>query len=227
MQQLTTLLLIVLTVGAYLVFRAIYMRHNHPLINVVALSSGVIIAVLVLLDKPYSVYVPANKIMTFMLGPATVALAVPLYLNRVLLRKHGLSIIVSVAVGAVVTMVSAGLLGKLFGLPQHIIISLIPKGVTIPFAVEISRIYGGEPAITIAFVVATGTFGGAFGLSLLTWARINNPVARGLSMGTVAHGQGTAMAFLEGFDQGSMAGLAMTLAGVITAVLAPLVMFFF
>jgi predicted murein hydrolase (TIGR00659 family) len=225
--HLTTLLLMTLTVGTYLIFRAIYMRYNHPLINVVALSVGVIIAVMMLFGAPYSTYVPGKNIMTFMLGPATVALAVPLYLNRHLLRKHGLSILISVALGSAVTMISAGLLGKLCGMPKQIVISLIPKGVTIPFAVEISRIYGGEPAITTAFVVATGTLGGVIGLSFLTWARITNPVARGLSMGTVAHGQGTAMSFMEGYEQGAMAGLAMTLAGIMTAALAPFVMIFF
>jgi len=157
-----------------------------------------------------------------MLGPATVALAVPLYVNRHLLAKYGVSIFVSVAAGAVVAIVSAGLVAKILDMPKQIVISILPKGVTIPFAIEISRICGGEPAITIAFVVATGTLGGTIGLPLLTWSGITDPVARGLAMGTVAHGQGTAMAFMEGYEQGAMAGLAMTLAGIMTAAAAPL-----
>lgn len=225
---MTSILLIALTVGAYLIFRALYIRYSHPLINVVVLSAALVIGTLLILKIPYQAYAPAKNIMTFMLGPATVALAVPLYVNRHLLAKYGIGIFISVAAGAVVAMVSAGLVAKILGMPKQIVISIIPKGVTIPFAVEISRICGGEPAITIAFVVATGTLGGTIGLTLLTWSGITDPVARGLAMGTVAHGQGTAMAFMEGYEQGAMAGLAMTLAGIMTAAAAPLLvpMFF-
>lgn len=222
MHQLTTLLLIAVTVCAYLIFRALYLRYSHALINVVLLSSAVVIVMLFIFKIPYQAYVPAKNIMTFMLGPATVALAVPLYVNRHLLAKYGVSIFVSVAAGAVVAIVSAGLVAKILDMPKQIVISILPKGVTIPFAIEISRICGGEPAITIAFVVATGTLGGTIGLPLLTWSGITDPVARGLAMGTVAHGQGTAMAFMEGYEQGAMAGLAMTLAGIMTAAAAPL-----
>ena len=221
MQQLTTISLIALTVVAYLIFRALYMRYSHPLINIVVLGAAVIISALLILKIPYEAYVPAKNIMIFMLGPATVALAVPLYTNRHLLVKYGAIIFASVAAGAVITMVLAGVISKILGMPKQIVISMMPKGVTIPFAVEISRIYGGEPAITIVFVVATGTLGGTIGLTLLTWCGITNPVARGLAMGTAAHAQGTAMAFMEGYEQGAMAGLAMTLAGIITAAAAP------
>ncbi len=221
MQQLTTILLIALTVGSYLVFRALYMRYSHPIINVVVLSAAVVIAALLLLKMPYQSYVPAKDIMNFMMGPATVALAVPLYENRHLLAKYGMAIFISVAAGSVVTMVTAGLIAKMLYLPKQLVMSIIPKGVTIPFAVEISKICGGEPAITIAFVVATGTLGGSIGLTLLSWSGITSPVARGLAMGTVAHGQGTAMSFMEGYEQGAMAGLAMTLSGIMTAAAAP------
>ena len=106
MQQLTTVLLIAFTVGAYLIFRALY-RHSHPLINIVVLSAAAVIALLLMLKIPYTTYVPAKGIMIFMLGPATVALAVPLYAQRQLLAKYGIAIFVSVAAGAVITMVSA------------------------------------------------------------------------------------------------------------------------
>jgi putative effector of murein hydrolase len=89
--------------------------------------------------------------------------------------------------------------------------------------VEIAKLQGGSPGLASAFVVATGTLGSVFGAPLLNWAGIRNPVARGLAMGTSAHGQGTAMAFMEGEREGSMAGLAMTLSGLTTAALAPLV----
>jgi predicted murein hydrolase (TIGR00659 family) len=224
MPQLTFLFCVAITVGAYLAFRALCIRYNHPLLNVVVLSTAAVITILILCKIPYESYVPAKNIMSFMLGPATVALAVPLYRNRHLMKKYGPAIFVSVAAGSIVTMVSAGLVAQWGGLPKNVVISIIPKGVTIPFAVEITRIYGGEPAMTVAFVVATGTLGGTIGLTLLTWCRITNPMARGLAMGTAAHGQGIAMSFLEGDEQGAMAGLAMTLAGIMTAAAAPFLM---
>ncbi len=160
--------------------------------------------------------------MTSLLGPATVGLAVPLYRHRSLLRGYAPAILIGVAVGVFTSMVSAAIIAFLAGLPREVVLSLVPKGVTIPFAVEIARIHGGSPALTSAFVIATGTLGSVFGGSLLTLTGIKDPVARGLAMGTGAHGQGTAMAFIEGQQQGSMAGLAMTLAGIMTASCAPI-----
>ncbi|OLN28635.1 LrgA-associated membrane protein LrgB [Desulfovibrio sp. DV] len=214
---------IVLTVATYLACRRLYLTVNHPLLNVVALSAGIVIAVLVACDLPYTVYAPARDVMTALLGPATVGLAVPLYRHRRLLRSHGLAIVASVGLGAFLAMLSAGLIASLGGLPREVVVSILPKGVSIPFAVEISRIYEGIPALSAAFVVATGTLGSLFGGWLLSRVGIGHPVARGLALGTVSHAQGTATALMEGEQQGAMAGLAMILAGIFTAGFAPLV----
>jgi predicted murein hydrolase (TIGR00659 family) len=222
MPQLLTLFTILLTLGAYLGSKALYLRHRHPLVNIVLLGAGLVIATLLLLRIPYQAYVPGRRIMTSLLGPATVGLAVPLYRQRDLLRRHAPAILAGVGLGSLGSMLVAGLVGLLAGLPKDVVLSLLPKSVTIPFAVEIARIHGGSPGLASAFVVATGTLGSVFGGTLLTWAGVRHPVARGLAMGTGAHGQGTAMAFMEGERQGSMAGLAMTLAGLTTATLAPL-----
>ncbi len=220
---LATPLFIALTLAAYLAMRALYLRFRHPLLNVVALTAGAVIAALVALDAPYSAYVPAQKIMTFLLGPATVALAVPLYRHRELLRKNAAPIAASVALGGLSAMLSASLIAKWGGLPRDVVMSMLPKGVTIPIAVEVARIYGGIPPLAAAFVVATGTFGSLFGCWLLSFARVHDPVARGLALGTVSHGQGVASALMEGERQGAMAGLAMILCGILTALMAPLV----
>lgn len=219
----TTLFAIGLTLAAYVGMRRLYLRYKHPLLNVVALGAALIITVLVVLGIPYSAYVPAKDIMTSLLGPATVGLAVPLYRHRGLLVRFGPAILGSVALGALLAMLTAGVIAQLGGLPTDVVMSIMPKGVTIPFAVEIARICGGIPALTAAFVVATGTLGSLIGGWLLTLARIQNPMARGLALGTVSHGQGTATALMEGEQQGAMAGLAMILAGIFTAGFAPLV----
>lgn len=214
---------VLLTLGSYLACSRLYARWRHPLLNVVLLGAGLVIATLLLLRIPYQAYLPGRALMTSLLGPATVGLAVPLYRHRELLRRYAPAILAGVAAGSLASMLSAALIALLAGLPREIVLSIVPKSVTIPFAVEIARIHGGSPALASAFVVATGTLGSVIGGSLLTWAGVRDPVARGLALGTSCHGQGTAMAFLEGEEQGSMAGLAMTLAGIITAGLAPLV----
>jgi len=222
MPQLMTLFTILLTLGAYWLSKALYLKYRHPLLNIVLLGAGLVIATLLALKIPYAAYLPGRQLMTFLLGPATVGLAVPLYRHRSLMRRYALPIGAGVGFGALASMAVAGLIGLVGGLPREVVMSLLPKSVTIPFAMEIARIHGGSPGLAAAFVVATGTLGSVFGGTLLTWAGIRHPVARGLAMGTGAHGQGTAMAFMEGEQQGSMAGLAMTLAGLTTAALAPL-----
>ena len=124
-------------------------------------------------------------------------------------------------------MASVLFITQIGGLSREIIVSIIPKSSTVPFAVEVAALAGGNPALAVAFVVATGTFGSVIGLSLLSRFKIYNPVARGLAMGTVSHGQGTAMALLEGEQQGAMAGVAMALAGIFTSVLAPVLIALF
>lgn len=222
MRGLMILFTILLTVGSYLLSKALYLRYRHPLLNIVLLGAGLVIATLLALRIPYTAYMPGRQAMTWLLGPATVGLAVPLYRQRSLLRRHAREIAAGVGLGSLASMLIAGLIALAAGLPTEVILSLLPKSVTIPFAVEIAGIHGGSPGLASAIVVATGTLGSAFGGTLLTWAGIKVPVARGLAMGTGAHGQGTAMAFMEGERQGSMAGLAMTLAGITTATLAPL-----
>ena len=227
MQEVITVVSIFITIGVYLVSRYLYFRYNNPLINIVLLSTAALIAILVICRLPYAAYVPAKNIMTFLLGPATVALAVPLYRNRHLLKEYGWAIVLGVGSGSLVSMATVLLITQAGGLSKDIIVSIIPKSSTIPFAVGVAQLAGGNPALAVAFVVATGTFGSVAGLSLLTWFKIQDPVARGLAMGTVAHGQGTAMALLEGDKPGSMAGVAMALAGVFTALAAPVLVTLF
>lgn len=220
-QHLITVLAIVGTLLTYMAMRRLYLRYQHPGINIVGLSAAVIIIALLACDLPYKTYEPAKKIMTFLLGPATVGLALPLYRYRALLARQALAIVASVAVGAFVAMTSAGLIARLGGLPHEVVMSILPKGVSIPFAVEVTAMYGGIPALAAAFVVATGTLGSFLGSWTLDLFRMQDPTARGLALGTVSHAQGTAAALQEGELQGAMAGLAMILAGIFTVLLFP------
>jgi predicted murein hydrolase (TIGR00659 family) len=212
---------VLLTVGAYLATRRIFLRFKFPLLNPVFLSTLVIIAVLKGTGGTLESYQPAKEAMTFLLGPATVALALPLYKNRSVLRNHALPVFAGVVAGSLATIAAVLIAGRVAGLARGVLISLGPKSVTVPIAVEISRIAGGEPTLTAAFVVATGMIGSILGPTLLSALKVRNPVARGLALGTVSHGQGTAVALMEGETAGAMGGVAMAIAAVCTALIAP------
>ena len=213
--------LVLLTVGAYLATRRIFMAYKHPLLNPVFLSTIAIIAALKAGSFTLADYQPAKEAMTFLLGPATVALALPLYNNRSVLRNHALPVLAGVIAGSLSTMAAALAAGRLLELGNGVLLSLGPKSVTVPIAVEIARLSGGEATLTAAFVVATGMIGSIVGPGALSFLQVKNPVARGLALGTVSHGQGTAVALHESETAGAMSGVAMAIAAVFTALIAP------
>ena len=220
MNEVMIMVFTALTVGAYLVSRWLFFRYGHPLFNMVLFGTILMISLLVISGTPYSAYEPAKEFM----GPATVALAIPLYKNRELLRRYGLAIGSSVAAGSLTSMVLVVLLSKAGGLSQAVLISALPKSVTAPIAIEIAQLSGGDPALAVAFVVATGTFGGSLGPTLLRWCGIRLPEARGLALGTVAHAQGVGMALLEGEASAAMASSAMAIAAIFTSLAAPVLL---
>ncbi|MCD8501208.1 MAG: LrgB family protein [Bacillaceae bacterium] len=216
-----TLLSIVVTISVYLVSRVVAKKFPSPFTTPVFFSTTIIIIFLLVMGFEYSEYELAKEIMTFLLGPATVALAVPLYKNRKVVVKNSVPAIIGLVFGVLSTIISAVILAKLLQLSEIIIASLSMKSVTVPIAVEISRIVGGDPALTAAFVVATGTIGTMFGPWVLSKAGITHPLSRGLSLGTISHGQGTAQAAIEGELQGAVAAVGMGLAAILTSMILP------
>ncbi|QWV94767.1 LrgB family protein [Geomonas oryzisoli] len=221
MNQLLFALFVLVTLGAYLATRWLFLTYRNPLLNPVFLSTVALIALLQATGLTLEDYRPAKDFMTFLLGPATVALALPLYHNRQVLKRHALPVLSGVAAGSLTTMAAALAAGRLLQLDRGVLLSLGPKSVTVPIAVEISRLTGGEASLTAAFVVATGMIGSIAGPALLSLCRVQSPVARGLALGTVSHGQGTAVALLENETAGAMGGVAMAIAAVFTALVAP------
>jgi predicted murein hydrolase (TIGR00659 family) len=215
-------LTILFTVILYLISRKIFLHTKNPIFNPVLLSTTVIIIVFHYAGITFDQYKPGKDIMTFLLGPATVALALPLYLNRGVLLQALFPILFGICFGALATLTTAVLLAKLSGLDALIVASIAPKSITAPIAIEISRLTGGDPAIAVAFVVFTGTLGSIIGPSLLSSCKITNPIARGLAMGVTSHGQGTATILQEGALQGAMAGVAMAVAAIFISLIAPL-----
>lgn len=224
---LVTLLSIAMTVGAYLLSKVVGKRYPSPFTTPVFFSTAIIILLLLTFGLTFEDYTIAKEIMTFLLGPATVALAVPLYKNREIIKKHSGPAIVGIVFGTISTIIGAVFIAKLLTLSNEILASVSVKSVTVPVAIEISNIIGGDPALTAAFVVATGIIGTMLGPSLMNLTNIDHPLSRGLALGTISHGQGTAQAATEGELQGAIAGVAMGLAAIFTAIAAPVIVPFF
>lgn len=214
---------ILITVGGYILSRQIFNKYKHPLLNPVVLTTIMVIIILSLFKLNFNDYKPGKDIMTFLLGPATVALAVPLYNNRQSLWKGLFPVFSGVIIGTLANIIGVTLIGKIFSFNETLIKSLAPKSITAPIAIEVSRISHGNPSLTAAFVVITGMIGSIVGPSLLTKLKITDPVARGLSIGTTSHGQGTAVILEEGEIQGAMSGVAMAIAAIFTSFIVPFI----
>ena len=154
MQSTTiTVFTIIITVALYFISRKIYLKTQNALLTPLLLSTTAIILILHYSAITFEQYKPGKDIMTFLLGPATVALALPLYLNRNVLRQSFVPILVGIVCGSVSTLTTAVLLAKFNGLDTLIVTSIAPKSITAPIAIEIANITGGDPAIAVAFVV--------------------------------------------------------------------------
>ncbi|MDR6998289.1 putative effector of murein hydrolase [Neobacillus niacini] len=196
-------------------------KFPTPLTSPVFLSTILIIAILLGLHITYDEYTPAKNIMTFLLGPATVALAVPIYKNGHLLFKYFSAALIGLITGTVLTIGFALILAKAFHFSKTILLALSIKSVTVPVATEIGKILNGNLPLIVAFVIITGIIGAMFGPKLLNLFKIDHPFARGLSIGTIAHGIGTAEAVKEGEIQGAVAGAAMGIAAILTSCILP------
>ncbi|MFC4402533.1 LrgB family protein [Gracilibacillus xinjiangensis] len=216
-----TLFSIVLTILVYMGAKALSTRVRTPLTTPVLSATIILIIVLLRLDISYEEYTPAKEWMTFLLGPATVALAVPLYINRRVIKARGGQVIIGLTIGCLATIASAVWISKLLGLPEIIQATAAVKAVTTPVAIETVVIIGGDPALAAAFVIAAGIFGAVFGPLLLSIFHIDDPFSRGLGMGTVSHGIGTSQAMVEGSLQGAVSSVAMGAAAILTSIILP------
>ena len=218
----TPLLGLTLTLMAYGLAYRIYLRYNaNPLLHPVAISVTLLIALLMLSDIPYADYFEGAQFVHFLLGPATVALAVPLYQQWTKLRRLWLPIGLALLVGVTMGALSSVLLAQMLGAGTQTVLSLAPKSVTAPVAMGIAEKIGGLPAMTAVFVVITGILGAAVGTRLFAWMRIRDESIKGFAMGITAHGIGTARSFQISPEMGAFSGLAMALATFTTAFLLP------
>jgi predicted murein hydrolase (TIGR00659 family) len=194
---------------------------SNPLCNPVLISVVLIAVLLTISGTEYQTYFSGAQFVHFLLGPATVALAVPLYRQINAIRKSFLAISVSLISGSVIAILSAIAIAKGLGASQTVVLSLAPKSVTSPIAMGISEQIGGLPSLTAVVVIITGIVGATFGGWVLDRMRVKDEMARGLALGVAAHGIGTARAMHLSPVSGAFAGLAMGLNGLATALLLP------
>lgn len=216
------LLFLTLTLAAFQVGSWVYARSgNRPYFNPVMTAVILLVAMLTLTGTPYPVYFEGAQFVHFLLGPATVALAIPLYRQFERVRRSALALLASILCGSLTAIGTAVGLGWLFGASRETLLALAPKSVTAPVAMGITEQLGGLPSLTAVLVILTGILGAVIGPMVLNLLRIRDWRARGLALGTASHGIGTARALQVNELAGAFSGLAMGLNALATAILLP------
>jgi predicted murein hydrolase (TIGR00659 family) len=219
------LLWLAATLVAYQAGVWVYERTGRkPFVTPFPIAVLLLVCVLLVTGTSYAAYFEGAKFVHFLLGPATVALAVPLYENRALVRRALVPMLAALAAGSATAIVSAVGLAKLLGASRETLLSLAPKSATTPIAMGITEQLGGVPSLTAAFVVLTGITGAVVATPLLNALGVRDWRGRGFSAGVAAHGLGTARAFEVNEVAGTFAGIALALNGLATSVLVPLLL---
>ena len=213
------------TLSAYRIAHALARAvGRHPLANTVLIAVALVAVLLKISATDYQTYFNGAQFVHFLLGPATVALAVPLYRNLALVRENLLPMAAALVVGALVAIVSAVVIAAALGAPRVVLISLAPKSVTAAVAMAVSERAGGLPSLTAALVILTGVIGAIVVTPMMNALRIRDFAARGFAAGIASHGIGTARAFTVDPLAGAFAGIAMGLNAVATPIMVPLIL---
>lgn len=211
------------TLVAYLAADAGARRLGHPpWANPVLFSVLILAPILWGSDTSYATYFEGAQFIHFLLGPATVALAIPLWDNRDTIRRSVAPIALALLIGSAVAAGSAIVLARLFGLPDEVLLSLAPKSTTAPVALGISEAIGGIPSLTAVLVILTGVIGAMTVTPIMNMLGITDWRARGFAVGVASHGIGTARAFQVNPVAGAYAGIAMALNALLTSLIVPL-----
>jgi len=215
----------VLTLGAYQVARALWRASgHHSLTNPVLTAIAMVVGVLLLTHIHYADYLSGGQYVSFLLGPATVALALPLHRQSRHIRRAAGPLLVSVVAGAVGAIVVAIVVTKALGGSDPLALTMAPKSATTPIAIALSQAAGGLPALTAVLTVSTGVLGAVAAPRVLDLLRVRDPRVRGFAIGMSSHGIGTSRAFHDSALAGAFSGLAMALNALATAVALPLIL---
>ncbi|MDA9657336.1 LrgB family protein [Alphaproteobacteria bacterium] len=221
--QAEPLFWLTLTIGSYLIADFIYRKSNlFPLLNPVALSVLLVSLILILFNIQYERYFDGAKFIHFLLGPATVALAIPIYRKWDLIVSNSKAILISLILGSFFAIFITYVLSLQFKLQEELIFSLLPRSVTAPIAMGISEIIGGIPSLTAIITLITGVVGASLGVFVFDLMKLKKMEARGFSLGLASHGIGTARAMSRDKNAGVFAAVGMGLSGLITSIIVPL-----
>jgi predicted murein hydrolase (TIGR00659 family) len=221
--QAEPLFWLTLTIGSYLIADFIYRKSNlFPLLNPVAISVLLVSLILIVFNIQYERYFDGAKFIHFLLGPATVALAIPIYIKWDLIVSNSKAIFVSLILGSFFAIFITYVLSLQFELQEELIFSLLPRSVTAPIAMGISEIIGGIPSLTAIITLITGVIGASLGVFVFDIMKLKKMEARGFSLGLASHGIGTARAMSRDKNAGVFAAVGMGLSGLITSIIVPL-----
>ncbi len=214
-----------ITLMAYVFAQHLYQTFNHnPLLHPVLIAAAMLISFLLLSDTSYEDYFKGGQYVHFLLGPATVGLAVPLYQQLEKIKKLWLPISIALIGGVLMAAFSSVMIAQMLGASVETQLSLAPKSVTAPVAMAISEQIGGLPSLTAVLVVITGVLGAIVGTRILSLMRIKDDSIKGIAMGITAHGIGTARAFQVSKEMGAFSGLGMAMATFTSAFILPWLM---
>lgn len=215
-----------ITILMFVIASFINKKWQNPFTTPLFLATVFVIAVLLSFNIPYAMYNASAKYLTYFLVPVTVCFAVPMYRQLPLLKKHIFSILFAMFIGVMASVLSVCIIVIVLGLSDIIARSLVSISVTTALAIGITQKLGGMVSLTVSAVIITGILGASVSDKLCKWARIKNPISRGLAIGNAAHAAGTVKAMEMGKIEGSFSSLAIVLSGLMTAVVAPIVIWF-
>ena len=195
-------------------------KFKMALFNPLLIAILCVMGVLQLMQVDYKTYNAGGQYISYLLTPATVCLAVPLYRQLTLLRKNLKAVIIGIVSGVLASMVSVLVFAKLFGLSHSQYVTLLPKSITTAIGMGVSEELGGLVTITVAVIIITGVLGNVIAEAVCKIAKIEEPIAKGLALGTSAHAIGTAKAMEMGPVEGAMSSLAIAVAGLLTVITA-------
>lgn len=213
--------LIAMTFGTYFLGKLLRKWTGWVTMNPILVAIVLMIIFLEVTGVSYETYNKGGHMIEFWLRPAVVALGVPLYLQLETIKKEFIPILISEVAGCVIGIVSVVFIAKELGASHDVILSLAPKSVTTPIAMEVTKAVGGIPSLTAAVVVCVGLLCAVCGYKTMGFAHVNSPVAQGLSMGTAAHALGTATSMDVSRIHGAYASLGLTLNGIFTSLITP------
>ncbi|MGN0424434.1 MAG: LrgB family protein [Acetatifactor sp.] len=213
---------VTLSLLAYMVGAALKKKFKLGLLNPLLVSIVITILVLLVGKIDYEVYNESAKYLSYLLTPATVCLAIPLYEQWSLLKKNYKAVLCGLLAGAVTSMATVFVLSKLCGLSHEEYVTLLPKSITTAIGMGVSEELGGYVTITVAVIILTGVLGNMMGELICKLFRITEPISKGIAYGASAHAIGTAKAMELGEVEGAMSGLAIAVSGILTVILAPL-----